>query len=172
MGKGLPRSTSRNVPQRQEIIRQTVRIDTTFDITGATGVAQFATKVVGDLPEGNILFLGAVSYLAFSGPVGSANLTEDWEGDYAFGSAATANTTLDNAEVDLIPSTQIGPATAEVITRKRATNATQVVLDNTDGSLEINLNIVVDANEVSNLATVTFTVEGELFLSYIVLGDD
>lgn len=170
--KGLQRSLRRGTPQQQDIVKATVRVDTTFQITGATGVAKFATTVIGDLPEGNILLLGAAAYLAFSGPGGSANLTEDWEGDYAIGTAATADVTLNGSEVDIIPSTTLGPATAEAITRRRGVNATQAILDNTDGSLELNLNVVVDADEVSNGQTVTFTVEGELYIAYIVLGDD
>jgi len=172
MGKGLPRSMSRGAAQRQEIIKQTiVAEDVALSITGSTGVARFATAVIGDFPEGNILLLGAVAYAQFSGPT-SANLTNDWEGDFAIGSAATADVTLNNAEVDLIPSTQLAAATNEVSARTRATNATQVILDNTDGSLEINLNFVIDADEVTNAQTVVITADVVLTIAYVVLGDD
>lgn len=173
MGKGLPRSMSRGAPQRQEIIKQHFVLDgLTFDITGTTSTAKSATAVVGDFPEGNILLLGAVAYVQVSGPGGSADLADNWEGDFSFGSAPTADATLNNAEVDIIPSTALAAATAEVSPLTRATNATQVILDNTDGSLEINFNFAIDADEVTNAETVSFTVTGILHVIYSVLGDD
>lgn len=174
MGKGLPRSMSRGAAQRQEIIKQTivVRDVALSTITGATGVAQDATAVIGDFPEGNILFLGAVGYFQFSGSGSDANLTADWQGDYSVGTAATADVTLNGSEIDILPSTELAAATAEVSPRTRASNATQVMFDNTDGSLEINMNFVIDADEVTNTEDVVITVDGELHIAYIVLGDD
>lgn len=150
----------------------TIPVNVVLTPTGSTGVAVFETAVVGDFPEGNILLLGAVARLGFAGPGGSADLSDTWAGDYSLGSAPTADATLSGTEVDIIPSTAIGPATAEVIAPVRATNATQVVLDNTDGSLEINLNVLFDADVVTNAETVNVTVTGFLHLAYIVLGDD
>lgn len=174
MGKGLPRSMSRGAAQRQEIIKQTIVVDAVAlsTITGATGVAQDATAVIGDFPEGNILLLGAVGYFQVAGSGSDANLTADWQGDFSVGSAPTADVTLNGAEVDILPSTELAAATAEVSPRTRSVNATQVMLDNTDGSLEINFNFVIDADEVTNTEDVALTVTGELHLAYIVLGDD
>jgi hypothetical protein len=170
--KGLPRSLARANPSVAAVQKVTIPINKTFDVTGVTGVAQFATAQIGGLPEGNILLLGAVAYLSLAGPGGSADLKDDFEGDFAIGTAPTADTTLNGAEVDIIASTAMGPATAEVIALKRATNGTQAILDNTDGSLEINLNIVIDADEVTDGETVAIKATGALYLSYVVLGDD
>lgn len=170
--KGLPRSLSRANPSVAAVQKLSIPIDKSFNVTGATGVAQFMTTVVGDLPAGNILLLGAVAYLMLSGPGGSANLTDDFEGDYAIGTSPTADVTLNGTEVDIIASNALGPAVAEVQPLKRATNATQAILDNTDGSLELNLNILIDADEVTNAQTVAIRAQGALYLSYVVLGDD
>lgn len=170
MAKGLPRSMSRGAAVRQEIIKQVVKVkNVTVTVAGATGVG-FGTAVIGDLPKGNILLLGAVAYMQFTGPT-SANVADDWEGDFSIGSAATADATLDGAEVDIIPSTAIAAATAEASPRTRATNATQAMLNNTDNALELNLNLIVDDADIG-ADDLAFTANGELHLAYIVLGDD
>lgn len=163
--KGLPRSlahanigVSKNIPVRNLAIRT----------TGATGVG-FGTSVIRDLPEGNILLLGAVAYLQFTKL--DAETTATFDGDFAIGSAPTADATLSGGEVDIIPSTALGAATAGVSPMVRATNATQVILDNTDGSLELNLNLLIDDASVS-ADDQDFTVNGVVTLAYIVLGDD
>ena len=176
MGKGFPRSMSRGVPQRQEIIRQTVVMEAVpFSVTSVTTAVGFGTVVVGDLPDGNILFLGAVGYVSIAGPGASANLVDTWNGDFSFGTAPTADVTLSGAEIDLIPSTPTIVAVAEVSPSTRATHSAAVtgtVYDNTDGSLEINLNVLIDAADIGDGATVAMTATGVLHLSYIVLGDD
>ena len=174
MGKGLPRSMSRGAAQRQEIIKQVFSVeDLAISVTGgASTAAGFGTVVIGDLPEGNILLLGAVAYFQFSGSGSDANIAADWEGDYSVGSTATADATLSGTDVDIIGSTALAAATAEVSPRTRGTGATQVILDNTDGSLELNLNLITDDNDVTDSTTVSMTVDGELHIAYIVLGDD
>lgn len=163
--KGLPRSlahanigVSKNIPVRNLAVRT----------TGATGVG-FGTAVIRDLPEGNILLLGAVAYLQFTKL--DAGTLATFDGDYAIGSAPTADATLNGAEVDIIPSTALGAATAGVSPMARGANATQVILDNTDGSLELNLNLLIDDASVS-ADDQDFTVSGVVTLAYLVLGDD
>jgi hypothetical protein len=169
--KGLIRSLSRGPAQKQVVRKHLVRVDQTFLITGATGVAQFATGVIGGLPEGNLLLLGAVGYVGFAGPGGSADLAEAWEGDYAVGTTATADTTLDGTDVDVLPSTAL-VAAAEVAPETRAANAVQAILDNTDGSLELNLNFQIDADEVANGQEVAIRATGVVEVLYSVLLDD
>lgn len=171
MGKGLPRSRSRGgnkLPVR--------RIDLAFkdvaiSVAGTSGVG-WGTAVIGDLPEGNILLLGAVAYAQFTGPA-SASLADTFDGDYAIGSTPADDGTVTDGDVDIIQSTALGAATAEVSPRARGTSAAAtagVILDNTDGSLELNLNLLIDDANISG--TVAMTATGVLHLSYIVLGDD
>ena len=87
------------------------------------------------------------------------------------GSAPTADATLSGSEVDIIASTALGAATAGVSPRARGTNATQVILDNTDGSLELNLNLLIDDANIS-ADSQSLTASGELHIVYSVLGDD
>lgn len=175
MGKGLPRSMSRGAAQRQEIIKQVFRVeDAEMTVTGGASTAVgTGTIVIGDFPEGNILFLGAVAYFQFSGSGSDADIAADWEGDYSVGTVPNADADLGDAtDVDIISSTALAAATAEVSPRTRGVNATQAIFDNTDGSLEINLNFITDDNDVTDSTAVTMTVDGELHIAYIILGDD
>lgn len=170
MSKGLLRSLGRGSPARQEIVKQVVKMSAVaIEVDGATGVG-FGAVAIGDLPEGNILFLGAVSYLQFA-KVTATGVQDTFDGDYSIGSAPTADVTLSGAEVDIIPSTALGAATAGVSPRVRGSNATQVMLDNTDGSLELNVNLLIDDANISANDQI-LSVTGELHLAYIVLGDD
>lgn len=171
MTKGLQRSLSRGPKATKDVVRIKLALNEALTFTGSTGVAVFATKIIDLLPEGNLLYLGGVSNLTFTGPT-SANLANDFQGDYAIGTSPTADTTLNGAEVNLIASTAIPAATNEVIANVRATNAAQAILDNTDGSMEVNLNVLLDADEVTNAQSVVVTVTGTVDLVFIVLGDD
>lgn len=169
--KGLPRSLSRGPKARRATVVERLTLNEVLTFTGATGVAVFATKALTGLPEGNILLLGAVSNLTFTGPT-SADLADDFQGDYGIGTTAASDATITGADVDLIGSTQIPAATAEVSANVRATNATQAIIDNTTGAGAINLNVLLDADEVANTKAVDITVTGTVDIAYIVLGDD
>lgn len=172
MGKGLPRSMSRGATARQEIIKQNFNISGTVTVTATGAAVGFGSRVIGDLPEGNILLLGAVVYVQLSGSGSDANLDAAWDGDFSIGTAPTTDVTLSGAEVDIIGSTAFGAATAEVSPRVRGVNATQAMLDNTDGSMELNLNVLVDAANIVDNSTVNLTARGILQLAYIVMLDD
>jgi hypothetical protein len=170
MGKGLPRSLSRGPEAKQEIVRKRIAINETITFTGDSGNAIFGTAVVGDYVEGNVAHIAAVANLTLTGPT-SDNLTDDFQGDVSFGTTPADDATLTGADVDIIASAAIPAATSEVAA-VRATGSTTAVFDNTDGSLEINMNILLDADEVTDGEDVDITVTGELWLVYTMLGDD
>lgn len=167
--KGLPRSLARAAALGSAASPKTIPIkNLAVTTSGASGVG-YGTAVIGGLPEGNILLLGAVAYLQFT--KGSAGTIATFDGDYSIGSTPTADATLTGGDADIVPSTALGAATAGVSPMVRGANATQIILDNTDGSLELNLNLIIDDASVSADAQ-AFTVSGVLALAYIVLGDD
>lgn len=174
MGKGLPRSMSRDAPQQQEIIKQTVVVrDATITVSATGAAAGFGSVVVGDFPEGNILFLGAVAYMAFAGSGSDANLSDTWSGDYSASTAPLADAAIsEDAERNIIFTSGVGPAGSEVTGRTRGEKGGVTVFDNTDGSLEINLNLTVDAADITDDQSADITANGEIFISYVVLGDD
>lgn len=166
--KGLFRSLKAS-PATQAIVKQTFKLRAlSCTVTGATGVG-YGSAVLGDFPAGNILLLGAVGY--FTVTKTTANITATFDGDVAVGTTATADATLSGTDVNVLPSTALGAATAGVSPTVRATNATAAVLDNTDGSLELNLQVLVDDADI-DAAAQNVTVTGEVYLSYVVLGDD
>lgn len=171
MAKGLPRSLARGDKQRQELIKETVVIDG-LTVSVADGSPGFGTAVIRDLPEGNLCLLGALAYLQFE--TSDADITATFEGDYSIGTAPTADGSLAGGEVDIIPSTALAAATAKVSPRTRGVQSDGAfagkVFDNTDGSLEINLNLLIDDLDISGAAD--FTATGVLHLAYTVLGDD
>ena len=170
MSKGLPYSLSRGAFSSQQISKLTIPVDTTIAV--ADGAPGFGTKVLSGLPQGNLLFLGAVSYLQFS--TSDADVTATFDGDYAIGTVPTANNSLaDAGDADIIPSTALGAATAKVspVVRGASTDALGGgIIDNTDGSLEVNLNLLIDDAAISGAAD--FTVKGVVHIAVIVLGDD
>lgn len=171
MVKGLKRSLSRGKPLEQPITKLTIAVrDLAMTVDGASGVGVGAA-VAYDLPEANILLLGAVSYLSFAASGSEDDLDADWEGDYGVGTTPAADATITGTDVDIIPSTAIAAATAEVSPRTRGAGATQAILDNTDGSLEINVSLLIDDANIG-ADDIAFTVNGEIHLAYITLGDD
>ncbi len=167
--KGLPRSLARGAPQMQEVVKANIPLRAVpLTTTGATGVG-FGSVVIGGLPQGNIRIMAAVAYIQLTKL--SAGTIATFDGDYAIGSAPTADATLSGAEVDIIASTALNPATAGVSPMVRSANVPTGILDNTDGSLELNLNVLMDDASVSADGQL-FTVSGVVHLAYVVLGDD
>lgn len=173
MPKGLPRSLSRGRALKKPIINQTIRVNTLVTATAAATGVGFGNVALAAFPEGNVLFLGAVANLRFSALGANAtNAIAAFNGDYAIGSTADADGTLSGTEVNLVASTALGPAVARVTPFARGTGATQVVLDNTARTLNMNLNVLVDAADITDATSVTLTVEGTLDIAYVMLGDD
>jgi hypothetical protein len=169
MAKGLTRSLRRAAPQLQRITKQVIPVrNFLLTVNGASGVG-FGTGVVGELPEGNILFLGAVGYFVTTAT--NAGIVATYNATVSLGTAPTADSTLSGAEVDLLAATALGAATANVSPRVRITNATQSMLDNTDNSLEINLNVTVPDLDISANGVI-LSVTADIVLSYVVMADN
>lgn len=173
MPKGLPYSNRRGDPAASQNVRIVTYPVNALEVTvtaGASTAKGFGTVVLGDFPEGNILYMGGISYLQFSTTDTDAITT--WDGDYSLGTTATADTTLSTTDADLIGSAAIGAATARVSPVARGEGDTVNLFDNTDGSLEINLNVITDDDSITDSLAATFTVNGYVKLVFAVLGDD
>lgn len=170
--KGLPRSLGRGDPQTQEIVKQVIPLAGSIVSSGATGIG-FGTAVCAGLPEGNILVLGAVAYLQFSKDtvLGAAGTLDAFTGSYGIGSAANADTSLATTEVDVVASQALAAATAGVSPLTRGIGAAQSIIDNTDASKSLHLNLLLDDASVS-ADTQHIKFAGQLYIAYIVLGDD
>lgn len=169
MAKGLPKSLKNSKLASQNRV---ININTTVTVSAVSTGIGFGTKVIGDLLQGNLLFLGAVANIKISGSGTDPNLTATWEGDFSIGTTPTADSTLNGTDVNIIPSTPLPAAVGEIGSIVRSTNATSSILDNTDNNLEINLNVLVDAANITDDTSVTLRVTGQLYVTYFVLGDD
>lgn len=174
MTKGLQRTLARGAGSSSAasgVTKKTIRVNAVaLSIDGATGVG-FGTAVIGDFPQGNILFFGAAAYLQFTKGSAATGIQATFDGDYSIGTTATADATLTGTDVNIVASSALGAATDGVSPVARGVGSTQAMLDNTDGSLELNLNMLVDdANISADDQPVTAT--GYVTLAYVVLGDD
>jgi hypothetical protein len=172
--KGFIRSLARGKPQSQALMRQRIRLSAkAIQVDGATGVG-FGTAVIGDFPDGNILIFGAVAYLQFTKAAAASGIQAAFDGDFSIGTTATADATLSTTDANIIASTALGAATAgvsPVVRGVSAVPAVATVLDNTDGSLELNLNLIIDDTNIS-ADDQDLTVTGYVDISYAVMGDD
>lgn len=173
MTKGLQRSLSRAPKTRQpaQLRKHLIVVDAlAITVDGATGVG-FGSAVAGDFPEGNVVFQSAVAYLKIDGPGGNADLSDTWAGDFSVGTTPADDGTVSGADVDIVPSTELAAAVAELGVRTRGAGAPQATFDNTDGSLEVNLNVLVDDADIA-ADGIGFVASGEIELLYTMAGDD
>lgn len=178
MTKGLPRSLGRADPDTFGVIKKNIALSGVVEVTGADATVESGTFVAGDFPQGNILILGAVAYATID--VTNAEMIADWAGDYAIGTAGVADGALSGSgEANIIAATAVTAdsglkiATGVKGLYPNSTNAmTPLLVDNTDGSLEINFNFLLDDDQVTDTEAVDVTVTGSLHIAYMVLGDD
>lgn len=140
-------------------------------VTDPGAAIAWGTAVLGDLPQGNILMIGAIAYLQFF--TASANVIATFNGSFAIGSAPTADATLSGGEIDILAAQVLGAATAKLspVVRNASLGALAgVILDNTDDSLEVNLNMTIDDASIS--ASAGFVADGFVEILYSVMADD
>lgn len=125
-------------------------------ITTAVGTGSLA---IDDLPNKGLLVLAVRPQLTFLKQ--DANIIATWSGLWSLGSApAAADATLTGTEADVFPSTAIGPAVLGSFTSSPApllTARTPAVWGVND---EINLNLVVNAADITDGATGIVKVSG------------
>lgn len=169
--KGLARSLSRGSGNASPIRKLSITIKN-LAVAVTNGAPGYGTAVIEGLEPGNLLFLGAVSYVQLT--TADADVTATFDGDFAIGTVATADGNVsDSNEANIIPSTALGAATAKVSPLVRGVSTDALgggIIDNTAGSLKLNLNVLIDDAAISGDAA--FTANGVVHLSYIVLGDD
>ena len=171
MGKGLPRSLARASAQKSVIKKMQLRVDHSVTVTAVSTAVGFGSVVLSGLPEGQIKMIGAACRLDFAGPT-SADLSDTWNGDFGIGTTPASDATITGADVDIIASTALGPAVAEVAPTVNAINGTDAVFDNTAADLEVNLNVLVDAADIVDDSAVVLSVTGVVEITYIMLLDD
>lgn len=170
MAKGLVRSQGRALPGTEAgFLRVTYPIKNVSVTIGAAAAGPgIGTVVIGDFPKGDIVFVAGVSSLSLS--TADTDFTATYDGSYSVGTTADADGTLAGTEVNLIASSTIAAATARVSNNNRGSGATPAVFNNTDNSLEVNLNIAIDAADVTDAQSGTFVLNGFVTLFYATVG--
>lgn len=168
MSKGLRRSLKNARLRGNDTGAQSIPVD--VNITVADGSPGSGTAVIRGLPKGNLLMQGAVAYLTFT-YVSGAGMTADFAGDFAIGSNAVADGALSGTnEQNIIESTPMADGVKARATMSTTLVGAPVLLDNTDGSLELNLNILIDDGNIDGAAVVRAV--GDLHVAMVTLGDD
>jgi len=170
--KGLPRSLSRGNAQAQTVSKIKVAVNHTVTVSATGAAIGFGTVVLGGLPEGQLKMIAAACKLDFSGSGADANLSDTWNGDFGIGTTPADDATISVGDVDVIASTALGPAVAEVAPTANAINGTDAVFDNTAADLELNLNVLVDAADIVDDESVDLTVTGVVEFTFVTMLDD
>lgn len=173
MTKGLGRSLQRGPKNEARIVKDTIDLaGKTVDIVSVGGAVGFGSLEISDFPEGNILVLGMAGTIGFAGSGANADLADTWAGNFGIGSTPASDATISTTDEDIVTEVDMADAVDEVVAPFRVADGKGVMLDNTDGSLELNLNVLIDAADIVDDKTVPLTLSGLLEISYIVLGND
>ena len=174
--KGLKRSLDRGNPLEQHIIKRTIQMDA-LSVPIAIGSSPqngHGTVVLDSFRKGNVLFLGARIDVSFT--AGDVEIDVDFDSEFGLGTAPSVDETSPIAGVqqDLILRTIMPQAIDGTTVNKRAMHAkaeSGEVFDNTDSSIDMNLNIIIPDADISvNPSSVLVT--GNVTVAYLLLGDD
>lgn len=152
-----------------QVVHQTVLTFTNHSVTinDPTGAAGYGTTKCYDFPEGQITILSAVANLTLT--AGAGGISDTFNGDFALGTAGTADSDFGDAgEATIIASTATPAATSGASTAK-GQNTAAVVIDGTGTAADLYLNFLVDDGDIS--AADTLAVGGTLTITWIKGGD-
>tara|TARA_R110000851_G_scaffold16046_2_gene52515 strand:+ start:8052 stop:8567 length:516 start_codon:yes stop_codon:yes gene_type:complete len=169
--KGYPRGLARGSAQTQAVTKIRLPINHSVVVSAAGAAIGFGTVVLGGLPEGHLKIMAAAVQVQFSGSGADANLTDTFDGDFGVGSTPASDATITAGDVDFISSTALGAATTEVSPLLTVADGVDLVLDNTAGALELNLNVLIDAANITDDESVTLTAEGIMEVTLITMLD-
>lgn len=186
MSKGLQRSIDRgpygsvinaNEAALEPIKNVTFTINATIAITGVAAAVDAGSTILGALPEGQLLFLGAVVTLDINA-TGDTSVLNTWAGDFGIGTLVNADLDLADAGDDnLIPQQALLAGGSDKIAATVIANSTVgteqgLVIDNTAANLDANLNLLIDDNFITDTEVGDFVCVGIITLAFRVLGDD
>lgn len=160
-------------------VRQTILTVTALPVvTGNTTGASFGSRQIYDFPAGRILVLGVTANftsITFNTAAGAnGDIAGGGSGDYAIGTTATADATIDSTDVNLLPSSAMLDPFVSGVGRSNAGTAlaASAQFDGTSTAVDAFLNVIIDDADVSDAAAndnVYFT--GTITLTWIDLGD-
>jgi hypothetical protein len=93
------------------------------------------------------------------------NAIATWSGNYGIGSVPNADTTLTGTDVDVFPSTAIGPAVAGKFAAPEALLVTPATKNPWGITDELNLNLIINAADIVDSTTAVIKVQGYVDLT-------
>ncbi len=173
MVKGLARSLSRGGALTQTVTKLVFPlVNAPVAIVAVTSAIGFGTFVAGGLPEAHLKIMAVAINITLSGSGSDVDLSDTWDGDFAVGTTPMSDATISTGDEDLITETALGAATAEVSPTIVVADGVDLVLDNTAGDLEVNLNVLVDAADIVDDKTVDLVANGVIEITLITMLDD
>lgn len=160
-------------PVQADIVKLDLAFNRLVSISAVGAAIGFGSVKLAAFPRGDFLYLPSVLFIEFAEDPKSASIDENWSGDYSLGTTATPDLTLSGTEVDLLASTALDVASSGNFARARkllATALANTVIDNSDGSKSVNLNLIVDAGNIADGSTPTIRVKGNLHMAFIPYG--
>lgn len=140
--------------------------DTPVTITyGGSGTNSVGGVKIYDMPEGRVLVLGVTVEDMTVAPVAAMGFAGTDGGDFSVGTAVASGTSLTSTGADLCPSTSIDAITN--VTDSALAASAQ--FDGTSTAKDIYANFLVDADDITNNATMTF--DATVKVTWINLGD-
>jgi hypothetical protein len=140
-------------------------------LTAAGAGVGFGNVKLYDFPAGYIYVQGIVADLAITSA--DADLSDTWNGDIAFGSAADADGSLAGTELDLVPKTATPAATAKATTGDCVSTAVEhIILDGHSTASDLILNLLADAADIADASTAPVAISGTITVTWINLGDN
>lgn len=155
-------------------IRDVIDLDTiaTFTVTDDGANGAWATAVLGNLPRGYLIFLGACITDAVI--MLGANVVTGWGGDISVGTSQLFNATqaLDSTRANILPAQSVSAVGLNAVLHPHFSTPSEhgLILDNTAKTMELNLNLKVDDIDISDDSTAV--LQGEMRIAYVLLGDD
>ena len=147
--------------------------DTAIVMADEAGVVGWGRMKIYEFPEGAVMVLSAVADIVLT--KSSAGINDDWDGDFAVGTATVANdATLSSTEANIIPSTATAQAVAGVTAADGQSTVTEVplIIDGTTTAGDVWLNFVVDDADHDITGTACNIIcNGTMTLTWINLGD-
>jgi hypothetical protein len=159
MGNGFNLSLKKAI--RDGLIVGKYRVEVpgrTISVLGVTTAIGFGALPLDDFPAKRLNIHGIRANLGFQRL--DTNVIATWSGDWSLGSTPTADLTLAGTDVDLIPSTAIGPAVSGNIPGVDVLVNTPILNRAWTAGEEINLNLIVDAADIVDGSTAAIKVTG------------
>ncbi len=172
-GNGLPNgATVSAFESRQGAVRQTLLRLNALPQTVVNGTEHQGTKIY-DFPEGQILIMGCVASIAQTTTSDiTATLNSGVTGALAFGSAASASTTLNGTAANIAPSTAFATSTTINVAGTAVTPflAAPILLNGTVTPVDLYINTAyATTGDVDADATQTLT--GTVIVTWMNLAD-